>query len=73
MNIFDIVVARNILYYWEQNIKDRAPYPGELLFPSRKQVGLEFSTLKGKQGTPVALVPSTFDANVLYRDFADNL
>lgn len=70
MNIFDIVVARNILYYWEQNTKDRAPYPGELLFPSRKQVGLEFSTLKGKQGTPVALVPSTFDANVLYRDFA---
>lgn len=67
MNIFDIVTSKNIVAYWETN-SNLPPYDGERFFPSKKQVGLTFEMIKGKQGTPVALVSSAFDTNVLYRD-----
>lgn len=68
INIFNIVTAQNIKYIWDERAQNRPPYIGELFFPRNKQLGLEFSTLKGRRGAPVELVASSFDSKVLYRD-----
>lgn len=65
--IFDLIKADNFKSIYEQD-KNRQPYFGEQLFPNTRQRGLKFSFIKGKQGLPVSLVSSSFDANVLYRD-----
>lgn len=68
MNIFDIVTANNVKDIYEENTKDKPPFIGEAFFPATKQLGLKFSLIKGKEGSPVALVPSAFDVKVLFRD-----
>lgn len=68
MNIFSALIdASKIKAYYEADT-NRPPYVGEIFFPKRKQIGLDFSYIKGKQGLPVALVASGFDVDVLYRD-----
>lgn len=66
-NIFQLVKADNIKTVWEQD-KNREPYVGEAFFKNSRQRGLKFSFIKGKQGTPVALVGANWNTNVLYRD-----
>ena len=67
-NILELRVnAQNVREYYEADT-NRAPYLGEVFFPTKTQKGLKFSFLKGKQGTPVALVPANFNTDVLYRD-----
>ena len=66
-NIFELVKAENLKAVWEGN-KNRSPYVGEAFFPNTRQKGLKFSFIKGKQGTPVALVGANWNTNVLYRD-----
>ncbi len=64
----DIITAENIKVYWEKDTINTPPYLGATFFPSRKQRGLKFEYIKGKDNTPVALVSSNFDTNTLYRD-----
>lgn len=66
--IFDLVNARNIATYYEENGSNAIPYLGETLFPARKQLGLDLSWIKGFNGLPVALKPSEFDAKATLRD-----
>ncbi|WP_019123694.1 major capsid protein [Brevibacillus massiliensis] len=66
--IFDLINARNIATYYEENGSNRIPYLGETLFPARKQLGLDLSWIKGFNGLPVSLKPSEFDAKATLRD-----
>lgn len=66
--IFDLINARNIATYYEENGSNRIPYLGETLFPARKQLGLDLSWIKGFNGLPVQLKPSEFDAKATLRD-----
>lgn len=68
MNIFDLVKSAELVAYWETNNKDRAPYLGETLFPSKKKLGLDLKWIKGSKGLPVVLNPSAFDAAAVPRD-----
>lgn len=65
----DKITAENIKIYWEKDTANVPPFIGEMFFPKTKQRGLKFEFIKGKDNTPVALVSSNFDTNVLYRDF----
>jgi len=67
-NLFDLVNARNIATYYQENASNRIPYLGETLFPARKQLGLDLSWIKGSNGLPVQLKPSEFDAKATLRD-----
>lgn len=66
MNVFDLVRADNLKAIYEQ--REQPLYVGEAFFPNTRQRGLKFSFIKGKQGTPVALVSANWNTNVLYRD-----
>lgn len=62
LSIFNLVTAPELTSYWETFIKDRPPYLGETLFPSRKKLGLDLKWIKGSAGLPIVLTPSAFDA-----------
>lgn len=66
--IFDLINAKEIATYYEENGSNRIPYLGETLFPARKQLGLDLSWIKGFNGLPVSLKPSEFDAKATLRD-----
>lgn len=68
--IFDYVKAQELAAYWEtrQAESTLAPYLGEVLFPDRKQMGLELSYIKGAKGMAVELNLSAFDADTLKKD-----
>jgi hypothetical protein len=66
--IFDLVNAQNIGTYFESNPSNKIPYLGAILFPAKKQLGLDLSWIKGANGLPVALMPSAFDAKATVRD-----
>lgn len=66
--IFDLINAKEIATYYEENSSNRIPYLGETLFPARKQLGLNLSWIKGFNGLPVSLKPSEFDAKATLRD-----
>lgn len=66
--IFDLINARNIATYYEENGSNKIPYLGETLFPAKKQLGLDLSWIKGFNGLPVSLKPSEFDAKATLRD-----
>lgn len=69
MGLYDFINAENISAYWETtNANSTDKLLGEGLFPNKKMAGLQLAWIKGKNGTPVALQPSTFDANAQYRD-----
>lgn len=69
--IFDLINARNIATYYEENGSNKIPYLGETLFPARKQIGLDLSWIKGYNGLPVQLKPSEFDDKATLRDRVD--
>lgn len=66
--IFDLVNAKNIATYYQNNPSNRIPYLGVTLFPPKKQLGLDLNWIKGSNGLPVALMPSEFDAKATIRD-----
>lgn len=66
--IFDYVNAKEIASYVTNAPQNKMPYLGELLFPNKKQMGLDLSWIKGSQGLPVALKPSTFDTKATVRE-----
>lgn len=67
-NIFDLVNAKNIATYYLANPSNAIPYLGATLFPSKKQLGLDLSWIKGSRGLPVSLMPSAFDTKATLRD-----
>lgn len=66
--IFDLVNAVNIATYYIANPSNTIPYLGATLFPSKKQLGLDLSWIKGSRGLPVSLQPSAFDTKATLRD-----
>ena len=68
--IFDYVQAGELAAYWNtrQAANSLAPYLGEILFPDRKQVGLDLSYIKGAKGMAAELNLSAFDADTLKKD-----
>lgn len=67
-NVFDAIQPKEIQVYWNAGVSDRKPYLGEMLFPHKKQLGLDLSWIKGSQGLPIALKPSAFDSETRLRD-----
>lgn len=68
--IFDYVVAQEIAAYWETRQAEQGmpPYLGEILFPDKKQIGLDLSYIKGSKGMPVELNLSAFDARAIKKN-----
>lgn len=66
--IFDLINAKEIATYVENNPSNSVPYLGATLFPAKKQLGLDLSWIKGSNGLPVALTPSAFDTKATVRD-----
>ena len=60
-SIFEFVTAKAQTAVWNMNVKDRAPYLGETIFPNKKKLGLDLKWIKGSKGLPVVLDPSAFD------------
>lgn len=66
--IFDYVNAKEIASYIKTAPQNKMPYLGEVLFPAKKQLGLDLKWIKGSQGLPVALKPSSFDTKATLRE-----
>lgn len=63
--IYDVVSARELASWWNENPKYREPYFGESKFPNAKKLGIDLSWIKGAKNAPVMLSPSSFDAKVI--------
>lgn len=65
INVMDVINPESVQQYIEgvpqQNVI------GEVLFPRKKQVGIDLTFIKGAKNKPVALRPSAFDVNVRIR------
>lgn len=68
MNIYEIVTQKEIAVYYQEVPSNKIPYLGEILFPAKKQLGLDLKWIKGAGGLPVALKPSAFDVETTLRD-----
>lgn len=68
MDIFDLINPAEIATYWTETASNRIPYLGNLLFPSKKRLGLNLKWFKGGKGLPVSLAPAAFDAKAKVRD-----
>lgn len=67
MTIYDLMTSENLVAYWEELVRDEAPYECEELFPDDKRRGLKRSWIKGSKGLPVVLKPSAYDAHAIPR------
>ena len=67
-NFLDMYNSKAVGAYWEERNKVEVPFLGASLFPAMKQVGLDLSWIKGKDGLAVALKPSQLDAKATLRD-----
>lgn len=68
MILSDIFTADAIAANWTEVASNATPYYGAGLFPPRKKAGLDLKWIRGNQGLPVSLMPSTFDAKSTFRD-----
>lgn len=67
-SIFDLISPQLIGVYYTKVASNAVPYLGALLYPAKKQVGLDLSWIKGHDGLPVSLAPAAFDAKAPVRD-----
>lgn len=67
-NIFDYVNSTEIAAYIENLPTNRVPIFGGQLFPAKRMVGTDISWLKGRDGIPVAITPSNYDAKATLRE-----
>ncbi len=67
MTIFDLMQSQELVAYWEELVKDEAPYPCEELFPGEKKRGISLKWLKGAKGLPIVLKTSAFDVHAIPR------
>ena len=68
VNIFDLITPGNIIAYWDNIRANQSAYMGEILFPSKQQLGMELNKIGGRAGLPVELKASGFDTQATYRD-----
>ena len=68
--IFDYVQSAALAAYWNTKQAEMAqpPFLGEVLFPARKQAGLELKYIKGAKGMPAEMNVSAFDAKTIKKD-----
>lgn len=68
--IFDYVAAQEIAVFYNTRLVQLGlpPYLGDVIFPARKQPGLDFSFIKGSKGMPVEMNLSAFDARAIKKD-----
>lgn len=68
--IFDYVQADVLAAYWNTKQAEMAqePFLGDVLFPARKQAGLELKYIKGAKGMPAEMNVSAFDAKTIKKD-----
>lgn len=70
MNIYELFTPKTLKAYWEEATQENdAPFLGKW-FPSRKQVGLDLSWIRGYKQKGMVLQPSAFDTKATLRDFA---
>lgn len=68
MKLTDIFSADAIALNYTNAASNAIPYLGVGLFPAQKKAGLDLKWIKGHNGLPVSLAPSTFDAKSKFRD-----
>ena len=68
MELQDFFTANAIANVWTDVYSNEIPYLSPTFFTPRKKTGLSVSWLKGQNGLPVSLNPSTFDAKPTFRD-----
>ena len=68
MKLTDIFTADAIALNYTNAASNAIPYLGAGLFPAQKKAGLDLKWIKGHNGLPVSLAPSTFDAKSTFRD-----
>lgn len=68
MKLTDIFTAEAIALNYTNAASNAIPYFGAGLFPAQKKAGLDLKWIKGHNGLPVSLAPSTFDAKSKFRD-----
>lgn len=68
MEFLDLFTPAAVAAEWAEAGSNKIPYLGEGLFPNKKKAGLDLSWIKGTNGIPVSLMPSTFDAQATFRD-----
>ena len=68
MKLSDVFNAQAIALNYTGEPSNRLEYIGQGFFPPQKKAGLDLKWIKGHNGLPVALKPSTFDAKSTLRD-----
>lgn len=66
-SIYDLINVHDIAAYYTNSPATEQPFLGEELFPSKKQIGMDLSYIKGSHNAQVALRPAAFDTNVIPR------
>lgn len=66
LDIYSLFSPRAIAAYWEEMYSNTLDYEGAKRFPVTKQASLDLKFIKGKNGLPVSLNPSTYDAEAAY-------
>lgn len=68
MKLTDIFTADAVALNYTNAASNAIPYFGAGLFPAQKKAGLDLKWIKGHNGLPVSLAPSTFDSKSKFRD-----
>lgn len=68
MKLSDVFTADAIALNYTNAASNAMPYLGTGFFPAQKKAGLDLKWIKGHNGLPVSLAPSTFDAKSKFRD-----
>ena len=68
MELSKIFNAKEIAANYTTMASNLMPYIGSGFFPAQKKAGLDLKWIKGSDGLPVSLMPSTFDAKATLRD-----
>ncbi len=68
MDFSKIFTPKAIAANFTEVYSNEIPYLGSAYFPVMKKAGLDLSWIKGHNGLPVSLAPSTFDAKARFRD-----
>lgn len=68
MKLTDVFTSEAISLNYTNAVSNSIPYLGTGFFPAQKKAGLDLKWLKGYNGLPVSLMPSSFDAKSTFRD-----
>lgn len=67
MKIRDIYTSKAVALRQTEVASNKQAYLGEILFPSKKKMGLDLKWIKTHKGLPVSLAPTAFDAKSTLR------